>query len=83
MQMPPESAQVNCMFGWGHGDLAHMHLCLWKSQEYTEELFNSYLPSPLVFKYWDLDRTLMRESNWPLEHFSEYKLSDIITEVLS
>jgi len=43
-------------------------------------LFNSYLLSPLVFKYCDLDRTLMHKSNLSPEHYSEHKLSDIITE---
>lgn len=43
-------------------------------------LFNSYLLSPLVFKYCDLDRTIMQKSNLSPEHYSEYKLSDIITE---
>lgn len=50
---------------------------------YTEDLFNSYLASPLVFKYCDLDGALMQQSNSSPEHFSEYKLSDIITEALS
>ena len=59
------------------------HLRLWKSQEHTEELFNSYLATPLVSKYRDLDGALTQQSNVSREHFSEYKLSDIITEALS
>lgn len=59
------------------------HLCLWKNHEPAQELFNSFLPSPLVCEYCDLDRTLMHQSNLSPEHFTEYKLSDIITEALS